>query len=212
MRIVVANCSVIYQGRGDTFLPPAIRAIIIKADGAVSIHADTNGNKPLNYMGSPNTFTETKRGRQTQWLFSKKNETIQVKLHKILEDVSFDMSPSEPGLDRSGTEKHLHYYIAENPECIGLPNNTIMHHEFDTGAGAVDLLAELTPDSWVAIEVKRVAALPSVDQIQRYVDALTLKYPGKTIDGMLVALEFKDSTLQQAALKNIQVSLIKTNS
>ena len=43
MRLIVARCSVEYSGRLSTFLPEALRLVMIKADGSVLIHADTGG-------------------------------------------------------------------------------------------------------------------------------------------------------------------------
>jgi len=212
MRIVVAKCSVAYSGRGETELPAATRAVIIKADGAVSIHADINGNKPLNYMGAGNTMQESRRGRQTIWTFTKKHETITVKLHSIVHDIEFSMSSHEPGLTRTGTEKDIQSMLAETPELLGLPSGTIIEREFDTGAGAVDLLTFLNERTIIAIEVKRIAALESVSQINRYVNALRQAYPGYSVKGMLAALEFKDSTLQQAIQYNIETKLIPKSS
>ena len=42
MRLVVARCSVDYVGRLSAHLPPAVRLIMVKADGCVAIHADEN--------------------------------------------------------------------------------------------------------------------------------------------------------------------------
>lgn len=152
---------------------------------------------------------ETRRGRQRIWTFRKKNETIVVKLHSVLEDVTFDMSPEEPGLLRSGTEKDLHAYLQDHPQAIGLPAGTVMHHEFATGAGSVDLLAELSSDHWLAVEVKRIATLPAVDQVQRYVHALQAAYPQITVSGLLVALDFKDTTIQQAEARGVTIAWIQ---
>ena len=48
MRLLVARCSVDYTGRLAAHLPEALRLVIIKADGAVLVHADAGGYKPLN--------------------------------------------------------------------------------------------------------------------------------------------------------------------
>ncbi len=209
MRIVVAQCKVKYSGRGETQLPEAIRAIIIKADGAVSIHADTNGNKPLNYMGAGNKHHIKKRKRTEHWVFTKKNETIDVTISKILHDISFSMSESEPGLSRKGTEKHLHHQLIQNPASLGLPHQTPMHMEYLTGAGQVDLLAEISNIKWLAIEVKRHAQLPAIDQIRRYVDALKSRDPEKEIIGAIAAYTFSESVIKQADKYGIQLIEIK---
>nr|WP_291826988.1 endonuclease NucS domain-containing protein [Candidatus Microthrix sp.] len=40
MRVVIARCSVNYEGRLELHLPSAVRLIMVKADGCVAIHAD----------------------------------------------------------------------------------------------------------------------------------------------------------------------------
>lgn len=208
MRIVVAKCSVEYTGRGDTRLPPSTRAIIIKADGAVSIHADTNGNKPLNYMGAGNKMTESARGRQKIWTFEKKAEKIKIKLHSIVHDFNVDMSPVEPGLSRQGTEKDIQLFLAESPHVLGFSSVLSVHREFNTGAGAVDILVKSQENVWHLIEVKRVANLDSVSQTQRYWESLQRLYPEVRIVAMLAALEFKDSALIQAEHAGIEIHYI----
>ncbi len=58
MRIVIADCSVDYEGRLSAHLPEATRLIMVKADGCVAIHADGGAYKPLNWMNAPNTLIE----------------------------------------------------------------------------------------------------------------------------------------------------------
>jgi len=53
--MLVANCSVEYQGRLGARLPAAPRLIILKADGSIAVHADAKAYKPLNWMSPPCT-------------------------------------------------------------------------------------------------------------------------------------------------------------
>lgn len=201
MRVVIASCSVTYEGRGSTDLPKAIRAILIKSDGAVSVHSDL-GNKPLNYMGAGNTLTITRRGRQQVWTFSSKKEVIEVRIHRLISDTSFDLDGSEPGLDRQGTEHHLQAWIAANPECLG-PGFKTLGREYRTGAGAVDILA-IDPEGQVyAVEVKRIAMIASVDQAHRYVEALNRAGTHGTVRGMIAALDVRPNTRRQAEKRGI---------
>ncbi|MED6331222.1 MAG: endonuclease, partial [Actinomycetota bacterium] len=57
MRIVVARCSVEYQGRLTTELPEAVRLLMVKGDGTLLIHND-RGGKPLNWMSPPSRLVE----------------------------------------------------------------------------------------------------------------------------------------------------------
>ncbi len=43
MRLIVARCEVTYTGRLTAFLPESTRLLMIKADGAVLVHADAGG-------------------------------------------------------------------------------------------------------------------------------------------------------------------------
>ena len=58
MRLVIARCSVDYQGRLSAHLPMATRLLMVKADGCVAIHADGGAYKPLNWMNAPNRLEE----------------------------------------------------------------------------------------------------------------------------------------------------------
>src|SRR6185369_14645474 len=59
VRVLIANCSVEYQGRLGARLPAAPRLILLKADGSIAVHADTKAYKPLNWMSPPCTVVET---------------------------------------------------------------------------------------------------------------------------------------------------------
>ena len=62
MRIVVAECTVDYDGRLNAHLPMATRLVMVKADGCVAVHADGGAYKPLNWMNAPNHLTEEDSG------------------------------------------------------------------------------------------------------------------------------------------------------
>ena len=59
MRLVIARCSVTYEGRLTAYLPSAIRLLMVKADGCVAVHADGGAYKPLNWMNAPNHLEES---------------------------------------------------------------------------------------------------------------------------------------------------------
>lgn len=210
MRIVVAKCSVTYEGRGNTTLPAAVRAILIKADGAVSIHADTNGNKPLNYMAAGNTHSETKVGRKKIWLFQTRKEKIEITISKVLSDVSFDLDGVEPGLARKNTEKDIQAWLANNLQVFSL-NMELVRREFPTGAGAVDILAvDHVNKILYPIEIKRIAMLGAVDQCRRYRSALDNEIASGnifddsySIQPIIAALDVRPNTLALAEKHDI---------
>lgn len=188
MKLTVARCSVIYTGRGDTTLSEAVRVIIVKSDGAVSVHHD-QGNKPLNYMGKDKhlVFTESDDGEALYWNFDTRKESLQIRITEILSQVDMDVDVDNSVLERDGTEHQLQAWLAANPEALG-KGFTFVQREYPTGAGPVDLLVQDANGKPVAVEVKRVAMLGAVDQATRYIEAL------KEFDG------FEDTTAIVAAL------------
>src|SRR5919205_963612 len=58
VRLVIAKCQVDYVGRLTAHLPMALRLLLVKADGSVSVHADDRAYKPLNWMSPPCTLVE----------------------------------------------------------------------------------------------------------------------------------------------------------
>ncbi|MBK5289692.1 MAG: DUF91 domain-containing protein, partial [Acidimicrobiia bacterium] len=59
MRLIVARCSVTYEGRLAARLSEATRLIVLKADGSLAVHSDSRAYKPLNWMSPPCTIRST---------------------------------------------------------------------------------------------------------------------------------------------------------
>lgn len=205
MRIVAANCSAAYSGRGSTTLGLAVRALIIKADGSVSIHNDAS-NKPLNYMKCA-SFTETHEDGITVWTFDARQESLRIEMHQILSDISFPLVEEDEGLVRDGTEAHLQAWLAEHPETLG-EGYTLVQREFPTGNGPVDLLVLDEGGRPVAVEVKRVAMLGTAYQVKRYVDALKEVEGYEGVRGIIAALDIRPKTLELAEKRGIQTVVI----
>src|ERR1041384_2672079 len=100
VRMLVANCSVEYEGRLGARLPPAPRLILLKADGSIAVHADAKAYKPLNWMSPPCTVRE-EAGRLAPG--TPGGETIVVELHEVLHDYVVDLG-DDPGLAKDGVE------------------------------------------------------------------------------------------------------------
>lgn len=202
MRILNVLCSAIYAGRGNTTLNEAVRAIIVKGDGSVALHNDVS-NKPLNYMGAGNVFTETVNddGSLT-WVFDARKESLQINITKILSDVDIPLDAGEVTLERDGTENHLQQWLSEHMEVFG-EGYTFGSREFPTGAGPVDLLIYDADGNPVAVEVKRVATPNAVYQVLRYMDALKESYDN--VQGLIVALDLRPAMLVLAEKRGIKV-------
>lgn len=202
MRVVVVDCEVTYEGRGSTVLPRARRAVIIKSDGAVSVHHDKS-NKPLNYMGAGTIISIIRRGKKQTWTFSNKKEQISIVIHRIIEDVEFLLDEVEPGLVRSRTEDELQAWLAKHPEAVGRGYKFVAR-EFRTPVGPVDLLMQDEFDNYIVVEVKRKAMIDSVYQVKRYIDALNYSGELGNVRGIVVALDVRPNTLKLAEQQNIK--------
>lgn len=201
MHIVVANLSAVYSGRGDSYLAPYNRIVIVKTDGSVSIHGES-GYKPMNYMMAPTVKTESYEDGERVWTIEGKKESLTIYFHEILDEVNLDLGSDDPGLTKESTEHHLQEWLTKNIKVIG-EDYEFDQREYQTGSGPVDILARRSLNVLVAVEVKRVAPMNTVGQILRYVDALEEKHPGVPVEGVIAAVEFKDKTRVLAAKKNI---------
>lgn len=206
MQAIVANLSAVYSGRGDSYLPPYDRMVMVKADGSVCIHCEA-GYKPLNYMMAPTVLKETFEEDERVWTITGKNETLIITFHKVYEEINLPLGNEEPGLIRDNTEAHLQEWLTSHLELFG-DNVTLVSREYQTGAGPIDILAEGPSDELVAIEVKRVAPMNTVGQVLRYKDALEEKHPGKLVIPVIAAVEFKASTLTIAEKKGVRCVVV----
>lgn len=214
MHIVIADCSAIYTGRGDTSLARGVRSLIIKRDGSVSIHNDV-GNKPLNYMKEANCVKTVNSLGEVVWTFDSRKESLSITMHKIIAEHEYPLIEDDAGLVRDGTEDHVQAWLAENPAILG-DRYELIGREFQTGKGPVDLLVVDEHGSPIAVEVKRVATLSAVDQCRRYVDALRILEAPYNIDftqtrGMIAGLDIRPKTLEWAEKKNIQALTLPMN-
>lgn len=167
MRLVVARCSVDYQGRLTAHLPMATRLIMVKADGCVAIHADGGAYKPLNWMNAPNTLVEA----EDHWLVTNpKNEQLTIWLDEILSDSEVDLG-IDPGLEKDGVEFHLQELLSVQPEVLE-EGMTLIRREYPTDIGPVDLLCRAEDGDTVAVEIKRRGELDGVEQLTRYLERL----------------------------------------
>jgi len=192
MRIVIADCSVDYEGRLSAHLPRAIRLIMLKADGCVAIHADGGAYKPLNWMNAPNTLIE-EEGRWT--VTNPKGERLTISLYEVLSDTRHELG-QDPGLEKDGVEAQLQKLLAERVEVLeeGL---TLVRREYPTTIGPVDLLCRSADGAAVAVEIKRKGGIDGVEQLTRYLEFLQRDTRFDSVRGMFVAL---DVTPQARAL------------
>ena len=186
MRLVIAECTVDYDGRLTAHLPAATRLIMVKADGCVAVHADGGAYKPLNWMTAPNLVVE----EDDRWVVTNpKGETLTILLHHVHSDVSHDLG-DDPGLQKDGVEAHLQELLAVEPERLE-DGMRLVRREFPTEIGPVDLLCRDADGRAVAVEVKRRGEIDGVEQLTRYLEFLNRQPDLSPVRGLFVAQEIK---------------------
>jgi len=186
VRLVIARCTVDYEGRLSAHLPEAVRLIMVKADGCVAIHADGGAYKPLNWMNSPNTLVE---GDGEWTVRNSRGEQLAITLHDVLSDSNHPMGV-DPGLVKDGVEAHLQELLAADPSQVA-SGLELIRREHPTDIGPVDLLCRDPDGRTVAIEVKRRGDIDGVEQLSRYLDFLNRDPMLRPVSGLLVAQEIR---------------------
>lgn len=213
MRLIIATCAVDYVGRLEAHLPRADRLIMVKADGAVSIHADDRAYKPLNWMTPPCTMTEYRRAEvlaeatdgkdpfltlpelededvEALWVVENpKGEQLRIQLFAVHSDQNFDLG-EDPGLQKDGVEAHLQELLAEQIEILG-EGYSLVRREYPTPIGPVDILTKDATGATVAVEIKRRGNIDGVEQLTRYVELLNRDELLAPVTGVFAAQEIK---------------------
>jgi RecB family endonuclease NucS len=162
VRLVIARCSVDYDGRLTAHLPSALRLLIVKADGSVLVHSDGGSYKPLNWMSPPCRLREypaepAQPGDTAQpgkWTVTNKaGETLTITLEETLSDTSVELGV-DPGLVKDGVEAHLQELLAEQLHLLG-DGWRLIRREFPTPIGPVDIMCRDDSGEHVAVEMKR---------------------------------------------------------
>jgi RecB family endonuclease NucS len=198
MRLVIATCSVDYQGRLSAHLPVAPRLLMVKADGSVSIHADDRAYKPLNWMSPPCQLIE----EEGRWVVvNNKGETLTITIEAVHSDTSADLG-TDPGLTKDGVEAHLQELLAAHPEVL-LAGLRLVTREFPTDIGPVDLLCRDANGAAVAVEIKRRGDIDGVEQLARYLERLDRDGRLRPVRGILAAQQVKPQARVLAEARGI---------
>ena len=198
MRLVIARCSVDYEGRLAAHLPMATRLIMVKADGCVAIHADGGAYKPLNWMVSPCRLIE---GDGEWTVTNPKGERLVITIEEILSDTAHELGV-DPGLQKDGVEAHLQELLsmACHEIEVGLQ---LVRREHMTEIGPVDLLCRDAEGRAVAIEIKRRGEIDGVEQLARYLEFMERDPMLRPVRGVFVAQVIKPQAKTLAAERGI---------
>jgi RecB family endonuclease NucS len=212
VRLVIARCRVDYAGRLTAHLPMALRLILVKADGSVSIHADDRAYKPLNWMSPPCRIAEeTEDSGHLIWTVTGKDgDTLRIGIEEVLHDSAHELG-TDPGLRKDGVEAHLQQLIAEHPQCLG-DGIALVRREYPTAIGPVDLLCRDAGSGSVAVEVKRRGEIDGVEQLSRYLELLNRDALLRPVRGILAAQEIRPQARVLAADRGIACVVVDYDS
>jgi RecB family endonuclease NucS len=196
--VVIAKCSVDYDGRLTAHLPLATRLLMVKADGSVLIHSDGGSYKPLNWMAPPCAMAEVEpeeaelaEGVTAVWVVqhAKSEDRLRVRLHEVHSDSSHDLGV-DPGLVKDGVEAHLQRLLAEHITTLG-DGYTLTRREYMTPIGPVDILCKDASGATVAVEIKRRGDIDGVEQLTRYLELMNRDPHLRPVVGVFAAQQIK---------------------
>ncbi len=198
VRLVIARCSVDYDGRLTAHLPLATRLLLVKADGSVLVHSDGGSYKPLNWMSPPCAMVEVRptddertTGVTAVWVVQhgKSEDRLRVLIHEVLHDSRHELGV-DPGLVKDGVEAHLQRLLAEHIHTLG-DGWSLVRREHMTPIGPVDILARDHTRRHVAVEIKRRGEIDGVEQLTRYLELMNRDPHLAPVGGVFAAQEIK---------------------
>jgi len=198
MRLLVARCSVTYEGRLGARLAPAVRLILCKADGSIAVHSDAKAYKPLNWMNPPCTIIETTEAIVAR---NPQGEALHIELDEVLHDATIDLG-DDPGLEKDGVEAELQQLLAARVAALR-DDLTLVRREYPTDIGPIDLLCRDGDGRAVVIEVKRIGDIAGVEQLLRYQQRLDRDPQFAPTRGMFVAQQIKPQARVYAESKGV---------
>lgn len=216
VRIVIAECSVDYEGRLRAHLPRATRLLMVKNDGSVLIHSDGGSYKPLNWMSPPcsllvadydeipdSTREDLDTDVQQLWTVqaAKSDDRLLIRVYEVIHEHAHDLGV-DPGLIKDGVEADLQRLLAEQIETLG-KGYSLVRREYPTAIGPVDIMARDSNGISIAVELKRVGDIDGVEQLTRYLDLLNRDPRLAPVKGVLL---HKRSSPRHGLLPKIAVS------
>ncbi|MEO6413797.1 MAG: endonuclease NucS [Pedococcus sp.] len=211
MRLVIAKCSVDYDGRLSAHLPLATRLLLVKADGSVLVHSDGGSYKPLNWMSPPCAMAEVEPepheaadGVTLAWQVqhAKSEDRLRVLIHEVLHDSEHELGV-DPGLIKDGVEAHLQRLLAEHIHTLG-EGYSLVRREYMTAIGPVDILCKDATGKSVAVEIKRRGDIDGVEQLTRYLELMNRDPHLSPVTGVFAAQEIKPQARTLATDRGIR--------
>lgn len=186
MRILICRCVIRYEGRLTTRLSSGERLVLFKDDGSVCVHAN-RGAKPINYMPGPTAVSE--QDGVIRVLRPASGEVLTITVEQVHDDQRTSLV-DDARLEREGSERELHAYLARAPGLIE-PGLVVIERERPTDVGPIDLWCRDAEGRVTIVEVKRVRAVAAaVEQVLRYREQAELNPSLGPVRALVVAPDF----------------------
>ncbi len=196
-----------YIGRLTAHLPSALRLLLVKADGSVSVHADDRAYKPLNWMTPPCSLKdELVDGAGTWTVTNKTGEQLVITIESVEHDSRHELGV-DPGLQKDGVEAELQRLLALHVETFGT-GWSLVRREYPTAIGPVDLLCRDATGAVVAVEIKRRGEMDGVEQLTRYLELLNRDPLLAPVKGVFAAQEIKPQARVLATDRGITCAVV----
>ncbi len=197
--VLIAECSVEYEGRGASRLGDGERIIIVKQDGAFLVHRPV-GHSPANWQPNTTSIVVEEAGGGiviTATRVKPSREIVRVRVTRVLALYAGRLRDTAEFIMYLD-EHEIRDILYENPGLIE-PGLRLVEKEKELGeAGYADLYGFDAEGRPVIVEIKRVTAgKEAVHQLLRYIDAYARRY-GVRPRGIIVAPALSAQALEAA--------------
>lgn len=186
--VLLASCTVSYEGRAVSRLGEGERLILIKPDGCTLVHRPY-GSLPVNYQPE-GSLVSVRREEGAIVIVSarvKPSEKLVIRVTRVLHLVTAELVDNAE-FEMGGSEHEIRDAIAEAAELLlGEKLRPVEAEAKLSGTGFADLLMVDEKGNFVVVEVKRDRAdVEAVYQLKRYVEHLRGAV-GPRVRGILAA-------------------------
>ena len=131
----------------------------------------------------------------------KGEDRLDIAISEVLSDTEHDMGEAA-ALEKDGVERDLQELLAGQPHWCG-EGLRLVRREWPTDIGPVDLMCRDEDDGWIAVEIKRIATIESVEQLTRYLERIRLDPAMGACRGVLAAQAIKPQARTLAEARGI---------
>ena len=104
----------------------------------------------------------------------RQEDRLEITVHEVIADIEHELD-TLVSLEKEGLERELQELLADAPGWCG-EGFRLVRREWPTDIGPVDLMCRDGEDEWVAVEIKRIATIDAVEQL----DALPRAHPPRS--------------------------------